>query len=342
MVVDSYSYRSMAVWRPERRKRLDEPLTSDAVFQGLKIGVGWAGSYRMTQAFARSVGGGAPVAIIAPALNRLDWVCGGSLDLGWVFPAVRAQWAFEGKRSWEKSPLTNLRAVARFPRVDRQLFALAPWSPVKDLGQIGREKRPVRLGLRADELYDHEKAILGQYGYSLADIEAWGGRWWHVGVGATALDEEIKRRDVDLVIGHASTEGVWQTVAANGFRFIGLDEKVAAGLEREGYSRNTVPAGFLPCIHEPLLTIDLSDNLLVTRAEVEEGTIYKIAKSIDQNKKRIEETSVSVSYTYSRLLPLPFLTYSSTLTQAIAKQWETKIPLHPGAARYYREAGHLV
>jgi hypothetical protein len=258
-----------------------------------------------------------------------------------MFPAVRARWAHEGTRSWAGKPLTNLRSVARFPRLDRQLFALAPWCPVKDLEQIGREKRAVRLGVRSDELYEHENAILRQYGYSLADIEAWGGRWWHVGVGLTALDEEIRNREVDVVVGHASTEGVWRTVAANGFRFVGLEEHVTAGLEDEGYSRNIIPVGFLPCIQEPLLTIDLSDNLLITRAEVDDSIIYTIAKSIDRNRKRIEEASVTVSYTYSELLPLPFLTYSSTLTQAITRQWETKIPLHPGAARYYRDAGYL-
>ena len=231
--------------------------------------------------------------------------------------------------------------MGQYTRLDRQLFALAPWYPVKDLAQIGREKRAVRLGVRSDELYEHEHAILRQYGYSLADVEAWGGRWWHVGVGLTALDEEIKNRDVDVVIGHASHEGVWQTVAANGFRFIGLEEHVMAGLENEGYSRNIIPGGFLPAIQEPLLTIDLSDNLLVTRAEVNDSIIYTIAKSIDRNKKRIEEASVTVSYTHSQPLPIPFLTYSSTMTQAITKQWETKIPLHPGAARYYQEAGHL-
>jgi TRAP-type uncharacterized transport system substrate-binding protein len=295
----------------------------------------------MTYVFARAIEGTAPVAIIAPALNRLDWVAGGELDLGWVFPAVRARWAYEGMRSWAGKPLTNLRAVARFPRMDRQLFALAPWCAVKDLGQIGREKRAVRLGLRTDELYEHENAILRQYGYSMADVEAWGGRWWHVGVGLTALDEEIRNRAVDVVMGHASREGVWQTVAANGFRFIGLEEQVAAGLEREGYSRNIIPAGFLPGIQEPLLTIDLSDNLLITRAEVDDSIIYTIAKSIDRSRKRIEEASVTVSYNYNQPLPIPFLTYSSTLTQAITKQWETQIPLHPGAARYYREAGHL-
>jgi hypothetical protein len=320
---------------------LDHRFPPNIIFQGVKIGVGWAGSYRMTQVFARSVGGTAPVAIIAPALNRLDWVCGGELDLGWVFPAVRASWAYEGKRSWAGKPLTNLRSVARFPRTDRQLFALAPWCPVKDLGQTGRERRAIRLGVRSDELYEHEKAILRQYGYSLADIETWGGRWWHVGVGLTALDEEIRNRAVDVVIGHASTEGIWRTLATNGFRFIGLDDDVTAGLEQEGYSRAVVPAGFLPGIQEPLLTIDLSDNLLVCRAEADDAIIYAIAKSIDRNRKRIEEASVTVSYTHNQPLPLPFLTYSSTLTETIAKQWETDIPLHPGAERYYREAGHL-
>jgi TRAP-type uncharacterized transport system substrate-binding protein len=146
---------------------------------------------------------------------------------------------------------------------------------------------------------------------------------------------------VDVVIGHASTEGVWRTVAAHGFRFIGLEEQVMTGLEHEGYARNVIPLGFLPSIQEPLLTVDLSDNLLITRAEIDDSIIYAIAKSIDRNRKRIEEASVTVSYTHNQLLPIPFLTYSSTLTQPITRQWETKIPLHPGAARYYREAGYL-
>ena len=60
---------------------MNTKLPSNIVLQGIKIGVGWAGSYRMTQVFARSVGGAAPVAIIAPALNRPDWVCGGELVL---------------------------------------------------------------------------------------------------------------------------------------------------------------------------------------------------------------------------------------------------------------------
>ena len=93
-----------------REPFLNTQLTSNVALQGVKIGVGWAGSYRMTQVFARSVGGAAPVAIIAPALNRPDWICGGELDLGWVFFAVRARWALEGKRTWAGKPLTKIIA----------------------------------------------------------------------------------------------------------------------------------------------------------------------------------------------------------------------------------------
>ena len=46
----------------------------------------------------------APVAIIAPALNRPDWVCGGELDLGWVFPAVRASTTTKCCANSEEAP----------------------------------------------------------------------------------------------------------------------------------------------------------------------------------------------------------------------------------------------
>jgi hypothetical protein len=54
-----------------------------------RFGVGWAGSYVMTRAFARQLPGGPTISIVADMLNRLDLVAAGELDLVWAYPTAR-------------------------------------------------------------------------------------------------------------------------------------------------------------------------------------------------------------------------------------------------------------
>lgn len=299
--------------------------TSPKVFA--RIGVGWAGSYVMTRAFARWLPGEPAVELVADMVNRLDLVASGELDLTWAFPMARVQWAFQGHRPWPDSPwsgapLSNLRLVARIPRADCELIAIAPWSPVKSLAEIAQNKQ-VRICLRSDQLYEWESAIFQQYGYTLADIERGGGRYWHIAVGAHELDKELAEQSVDVVIGHAAYTAPWRVVAAAGFRFVPLDLEVVEALERVGFTRHVVQPGVQPGISEPLLTLELADQPIVSRAEVADDVIYEIAKSIDLNKRAMTDASQGQ-------------------TSEITRQWETKlVPLHAGAGRYYREAGHI-
>lgn len=299
--------------------------TSANVFA--RIGVGWAGLYVMTRAFARAIPGEPAIAVVADMLNRLDLLAAGELDLTWAFPMARVRWAFQGHRPWPDSPwsgapLTNLRMVARIPRVDHQLIALAPWSPVKSLAEIAQHKS-VRIAMRTDELYEYESAIFQQHGYRLEDIERGGGRYWHIATGAHELDQELADRTVDIVIGHAAYTAPWKAAAAAGFRFIPLDARVVEALERVGFERQVIEPGTLPWISEPLLTLDLADQPLVSRAEVDDEVIYEIAKSIDLNKRAMAESGRGQ-------------------TEEITRQWEAKlVPLHAGAERYYREAGYI-
>ena len=66
--------------------------------------------------------------------------------------------------------------------------------------------------------------------------------------------------------------------------------------------------------------------------------------AIDDNKRDIETCSIQVDYGEPWPLPLVQPTYWSSLTGPIERQWDERIvgaPLHPGAARYYREKGYI-
>ena len=112
-------------------------------------------------------------------------------------------------------------------------------------------------------------------------------------------------------------------MAAAGFRFTPLDVEVVEALERVGFTRHVVQPGVQPGIDEPLLTLELAGQPIVSRAEVADDVIYEIAKSIDLHKKQMTDAAAGQ-------------------TSEITRQWETKlVPLHPGAERYYREAGYI-
>ena len=105
---------------------------------------------------------------------------------------------------------------------------------------------------------------------------------------------------------------------------------------------NRIAAGFSPGIDRPLLAVDESDFLLLTREEAEGDFVYAVTKVIDQNRRRIEEGAVTVQYTYSQPLPIPQMIVRSPLTGPISEQWKTGgVPLHRGAERYYQEAGYI-
>ena len=327
------------------------PKLAEVIDKSIKIGSGYSGSFSMTRSFGRILSERVlkrPITMVVPGPNRLDWVAEGLLDLCWVVPRITAKWAQEGTGPWKSKPLRNLRAIARFPQEDRQMIALAPYAKWESLEQIAKEKPPLRMAVRVNpevvegserEWAHPVQAILRQYGMTLKDIQQWGGKYWPCTTDFTSVDEEIRNKQVDLVIGEASTQPIWKNVAGHGFRFLSLSEKAMAGLEQEGFERNLTPAGFLPGIDRPLLAVDESDFMLLTREEAEESLVYAVTKVIDQNRKRMEEGAVTVQYSYNQPLPIPQMIVRSPLTGPITEQWKTGVPLHRAAEKYYKENG---
>jgi hypothetical protein len=257
----------------------------------------------MTRAFARWLPCEPTVELVADVVNRLDLLASGELDLTWAFPMARVEWAYPGHRPWPDSPwsdagLSNLRLVARIPRADCELIAIAPSSPVKSLAEIAQNKR-VRVCLRSDQLYEWESAIFQQYGYSLADIERGGGRYWHIAVNAHEIEKDVAEQSVDIVIGHAAYTAPWRVVAAAGFRFTPLDLEVVEALERVGFTRHTVQPGSQPGIDEPLLTLELAGQPIVSRVEVDDERHLR-----DREKHRPAQKGLHAGVSHWRAISL--------------------------------------
>lgn len=326
----------------------DSHYWGDTLSRGLKIASGTSGSYSMTRILSQELARSRlrrPVVVLLLGGSRLELLAERTVDLAWCIPAIGARWAFEGRGSYGQ-PLTNLRAIARFPQDDRFMISVAPWCDVRSLREVAEQKPPLRVAVLGQEWEPDyclfENAVFARYGYSIGDIEKWGGKYWSISPRGDELDDEIATSGVDLVIGEASTQPIWATLAKHGFRFLGLDRKVVEALvEEEGMRPNPVPADFLPGISDPLLTVDESDFLLVTHKDLDDDIVTELASFVDRFRTRLEEGAVRVEYAYTRPLPIPELTLRSPLTGPIREFWRAEIPLHPAAERYYRQQGYL-
>ncbi|WP_320007449.1 TAXI family TRAP transporter solute-binding subunit [Maridesulfovibrio sp.] len=87
------------------------------------------------------------------------------------------------------------------------------------------------------------------------------------------------------------------------------------------WSRYVIPAGTYPSQDKAINTVSQS-NFLACRADLPEAVVYEITKTIFEN--------------------LPFLNNTHDATKAISLKRATAglpVPLHPGAEKFYREAG---
>ncbi len=145
------------------------------------------------------------------------------------------------------------------------------------------------------------------------------------GFGPTA-DALADGRAVGAGLGAGPPTGaVTKLMAANGDKFTILDVTPEEGKKMDG-GRNlwvpyTIPAGTYPGQKKDVNTI-AQPNFLAVNADVSEEHVYKLTKAIYEN--------------------LPFLQaiHKATKAMDIKKAMAgLPVPLHPGAAKYYKEVG---
>src|SRR5437016_2983999 len=108
--------------------------------------------------------------------NSIDAVASGEADIAICNPGAVLAMALHGLGPYQQ-PIP-VRGIVVFPQLDRLGFAIAKRTGVTSLAQIKEQRLPLKVSLRGQR--DHSvhliiDLVLSTYGFSLADIEAWGG-----------------------------------------------------------------------------------------------------------------------------------------------------------------------
>jgi len=267
------------------------------------------------------------------SFREITGVAEGKFSLAWVNPSVLLTMAYRGKGPFRKR--LPLRALAVFPSYDVMGFAVHESIGITSLSQIKKERFPLKLStrlvtpsaLRENSTMFTVAAVMRAAGFSFAELRKWGGKI-HL---ASRPSDPARRVSIDNgTVNAIFDEGIksWaRTALENGFRFLPVQGAVLKRLVAMGYRPTVMQKSRFPGMTEDITTIDFSGWPMIVRADMGDDTAYAICEAIEKRKEVIPTDNYK---------PLE-------IAQLCANDKEAPydVPLHPGAARFYRERGYL-
>jgi uncharacterized protein len=249
----------------------------------------------------------------APGLGPVDF---GVTSTQNVWTSYRGTGAYAGEK-----PRTNLRLIANIQSPNYLLVAARAETGITDLAQIKQKRWPVKILARDSTTGMHED-VLSHYGLSVKSIKDAGGS-----VGNTAA----LRKDFDVIIyngGNMTTAPewtVWTEVAQNfDLTFLQLPDDLLTKLAKENEQELvTIPLGLYRGIDRPIRTVARTGHSVYGRADMPDEFAYTVAKAMDEHQDLLQWSHLNFSYNIH------------TVWRAFG------VPLHPGAARYYKERGYM-
>ena len=260
-------------------------------------------------------------------------VARGELEAAIVNPSAMLTQAVRGKGLF-KEPLP-LCIVANYPSWDRFVFALHPRVGVKSLADVRARRIPLRISTREDSTHstrDFINQTLGVYGFSMRDVESWGGALQlNGGPGDKRRLQAITDGTVDAVFDEGLALWLEHALAA-GFKPLTLEPETFAKLGEMGWRRVVMPAGRYKGLEADHACIDYSGWPLYARTDLPDDDAYKIVAAIHAREREIVWEEFNAWAPYQGIAAL------GEETEATPRD----VPLHPGSARWFREHGFKV
>lgn len=252
-------------------------------------------------------------------------VAKGEIEFAFVNPSGALTQAYRGMGLFSE-PLP-VRTVFSYPSWDRFLVVIHPRAGVKSLREVKERRYPLKLSIREDATHSTRVCtdqLLAAYGFSIAELESWGGTLQtNGGPGDKRRINAIREGSVECVIDEGIT--TWLHVALeNGFEPVTLEDDIFAKMTALGWRRVKLPKSWDANLKEDHDCIDYSGWPLYTRASLPDDDVYQVCAAMAARTNEIpwEESFTGVKDVGSDLEATPL-----------------DVPLHPGAARWYREQG---
>jgi TRAP transporter TAXI family solute receptor len=252
------------------------------------------------------------------AVANVDAISSGALESGFAQSDV-AHWAYTGTGIYEgKPPVENLRAIANLYPESIHLVA-RKGAGIKSVEDLAGKR--VSLDEPGSGTLVDAQIILEAYGLSEDDLQA---KYIKPSVGLAEMRDN--QLDAFFFVAGYPTGSVEELCATVGCELIPIDgPQVETLLENyRFFARDVIPVDTYEGVPEtPTLSVGAQ---WVVAADVDEDLVYGITKALWHDNARI---LLDDGHAKGRAIAL------DTALDGVG------IPLHPGAERYYREAGLL-
>jgi uncharacterized protein len=247
----------------------------------------------------------------------------GKLDFG-ATSVELLQYAYLGIHDFAKDkegPRKHLRLVANIQTPNYFMVGVNAKSNITDLRQIAERRMPVKLVARGGINEPINVAVLEYYGLSDEKIKALGG---------TTAGNYTRGSEVDVVIGWAALVGApeyalwYDAPQQHDFTYLELPADLRAKLAKAFYvQQHEAPIALLRGVTRRIPTIARDGTAVYGRTDMPDDFAYAVAKALDEQQAVFHWSHMPFSYN----------------PKTVFKAWD--VPLHPGAAKYYKERGYM-
>lgn len=258
----------------------------------------------------------------------------GEAQIGLATPVSFCRMAVEGLGPFACEPMPHLRGLGVLPQDDRMIAVARKSLGISSFEDIRRTRPALRIAASPENGHLHygiaAHAVLAAHGLSRDVITGWGGEFLE-GDKPNEVTGFGTRGEADIVIQEAVMAPYWhEMMDSDDFVILPFEDAALDLLEAKYRMKRAVfTAGRLRGIDVDSQALEFSDFLVFGRADLPEDVAELIASILVEGRHRLEAMYAHIP------------SNRSALTYPIdpVKIPLTDIPLHPGAERYYREAG---
>lgn len=317
---------------PRIDRQVELHLMGDWGWANLHRVCGWLGSQVMERAApgSRFAIWSTPYA----ATETVYAVAERKVDMALSTPAHHVPNAIAGIGQYEGRKLGPLLSLGTMPQTDSLLFAVDARLGIRSFDDIRRKKPKLHISTQSEDGVNNigfsVHRLLEAAGLPRAQIEEWGGSFVESDPPDQAC-QAVRDGRANAIFYEAVMTPYWRNLAKYiPLSFIPFERHVLDALfQRYGWKTNVVPAGFLAGQDKAIEALDWSDWVTIVRPDFPDDVAYVMAWAACNTADIIERQYRHLPPQYSPL----------TYPLEPRKIATTAIPLHPGAERYYREAG---
>jgi hypothetical protein len=261
--------------------------------------------------------------------EAVDAVVSGKSAIAIINPSGALAVAHRGSPT---RPAAPVRTIAVIPSHDQYVFAVHPQTGLTRFEEIAERRIPLRVSLRGQRdhcLHAMLDDILHAAGFSLADLQSWGGTVTYEGRTPYFYEpkfERLIRGEIDAVFDEGVYEWAPQVMKA-GINILPLAEQTVRKLENMGYRRGTIAKAKYTALPHDILTVGFSGWPIFVRADLPDVLVGQMCTALDARKHLIPWDGGG---------PLPLERMCRD-----APDTPMDVPLHAAAERFWRERGYL-